>query len=743
MAGPDDFELSMREIRMRKFRRMFDPILASAEEDLDESPRRVYLRRVSPLLSAQRASEKGKRPFSMTASWSLPSVAGRGRPSGPGNYTIPHTRNHVGGHQSDAGFADAVEADRYNRRQEQEAEGATLQGAEPAHQLEIQAIDGDRYLNRLEREANQIGLPSALRTNMDTNPTEREREWVARTRHERKAGQPRVNVKTEHDPELCKLIVADARWPEKLRIAIQKDLERQANGKGRPKAKTAGEPWIADDAEKVLGEIQAAYQIDPKASKPILSFGKPRAGRVVYKWEAELPRELDEHGRQRYLDGMEGALDDLDITYLLVMHRPDALNHSDNHHVHLLYSDRPVSRTGDGKFDIEKMFDRDYGRGRHATVHHRQNKNRAVTERDWTVKLRSVHVTECNRQLEESGAIGRYQLGSFADIGLPDETPHQKLGTKAARLEAAGVATQAGMHNAFVDWERADAKRKRKHLRRMERIAKLLAARRLDTTLDAHTLENWNAAATAGELARVAAEEIRDIMAMAMSRPLTTAEKSGAIASSYPPGSYESARWDHRRMEALVALDKIEQSLEPERAVLARLDEIEKTTFVEREELRRQIGGSSKSKSGGEVTKNAANASLESQAPSAHRFIDQNESCSLAVQESEGHFGYSLDALKLSQLSFSDFSSGPIQNRLAALYTRQQREIAAVAKLAQRSFKLDARSDTPHIRVLIARWREHPIVAGAVPGSKVENAENAKLEEQRCALRYHGRNVGD
>ena len=734
MRPPDEFEQEIREIRLRKFRRMFDPMVALIDDDdFDDRPRRFYLRRIRPVLIERAAQDRGKRPFSVRPSWSLPAPSGRGRPIGADQQRIPHTRNRVGGHQNDAGLPQAVIAERYNTRHERNA-AATIEGVAPS--ISRAAIEDDRYLNRLELDAIADGLPSAVRTNMDRDPLEREREWTARTRHERKAGKPRINIKSERDPALCAAIAADARWPEKLRIAILADLNRRRRGEGRPKWKRAGEPWIADDAGTVMEDIRHAYGLDPDMADAALTLSRPRAGRVMYKWDAELPRELDEAGRQAYLDRMAAALDATGITYLLVMHRPDPLNHPDNYHVHLLYSDRPVAKLSDGSYDIEKVVKRDYGLGRLAQVHQRQPKHRFVSDLEWTATLRRLHVDHCNQQLEQAGALGRYNAGGFADIGLGDEIPQRKLGSSAARLEAAGVATEIGVSNAFIDWDRIDERRRRKHARRMARIAALHAARIARGPAERDALEYWRVAAERAEHARVVTEELQDTIAMALSRPTNSANKAAVIASSCPPGSYDRHRWSARSAEAQSAIIAVERELSHERAILARVQSAVIVHAHERDRQRRALRNSRS----WAVVPGPALETVESTGDTprsttdVHRFIDQIARRGVAVTRRGDRFGYDERALRPFGLSDADLTAPAVQSRLAALHTRQQREIASVAKLAAKAFVLDARSDTPHVRAMISRWRDHPDILAATKVARSSASPPAEwhLAAARC-----------
>lgn len=720
MRPPDEFQQEIREIRLRKFRRMFDPMVALIDDDdFDDKPRRFYMRRIRPLLIERAAQDRGKRPFSARPSWSLPAPSGRGRLIGADHQRIPHTRNRVGGHQSDAGLAQAVIAERYNTRHEREAAAAReIDGVAPS--ISAAAIEDDRYLNRLELDAIADGLPSALRTNMDPDPLEREREWTARTRHERKAGKPRINIKSERDPALCAAIAADARWPEKLRFAISIDLDRLKRGESRPKSKAAGEPWIASDAGAVLEDIRQAHGLDPGVADAALVFGRPRAGRVMYKWDAELPSELDEAGRQAYLDRMAAALDATGITYLLVMHRPDPLNHPDNYHVHLLYSDRPVAKLGNGSYDIEKVVERDYGRGRLAHVHQRQPKLRFVSDREWTATLRRLHVDHCNQQLELAGARGRYNVGGFAEIGLGDEIPQRKLGSSAARLEAAGVATEIGVTNAFIDWERIDERRRRKHARRMARIAALHAARIARGAVEHDALDDWRVAAERTEHARVVAEELQDTIAMALSRPTYSADKATVIASSCPPGSYDRHRWSARCAEAQGAMVAVERDLSHERAVLARVQSAVIVYAQERDRRRRVLRNDRTrvAAPGPALLTVEASERTARLTTGVHRFIDQIERRGVAVIRRGDRYGYDERALRPFGRSGADLTAPAVQSRLAALHTRQQREIASVAKLAAKAFVLDARSDTPHVRAMISRWRDHPDIVAVAKAAR-------------------------
>ncbi|MDE0879155.1 MAG: MobA/MobL family protein [Sphingomonas bacterium] len=539
-------EAARKKIRQRNVRRMFDPLVQLDDDFEHARPLQIYRGRVRPLLKAKHQQEQGKSLLAAKPTWSLPASASRGRPTSDLGVRIPHTRLSVGGYSSESKPVGAIHVDRYNCRQEDDVAIALTVAAE--------AVKVDDYLNRLENDAIECGELSAIRTNMDPNPDKRELEWTARTRHERKAGDPRININSDRDPALCAAIASDHKWPEGLRIAIERDLARAKAGGTRPLSKKAGEPWVDPQATKIFEKLCKEFGLRPQSNDGALSYGKPRAGRVYSKWEAELPRELDEAGRQAYLDATARRLSELGLSFVLAMHRPDKLNHADNYHVHLLYSDRPVTKLADGSFDIERVVERDYGRGRRRLVHERQNKTPAARSRNWAMTLRNLHVDACNMQMELSGATGRYSSGGFADAGISEDERQCKLGAAASRYESAGVGTVKGVENALIDWQRVDSARVRKHERRLTRLAAIHHTRLSADPAHAQAWDEWVKTAQAAEDARYTHEEVSDVIAMATSRPRAVIEKAGAIAASLKEGKSDRAGWLARVVEAEHAL---------------------------------------------------------------------------------------------------------------------------------------------------------------------------------------------
>jgi len=152
-------------------------------------------------------------------------------------------------------------------------------------------------------------------------------------------------------------------------------------------------------------------------------------GRVQARIIAELPweDEIGAEGRERIVRRFAQWFEESGLPYCAVIHAPEAQSDSRNHHLHLLYHDRPL----EGR-DIET------GEWRMS-----RRKDQLVSSRDFIPQLRARYAACVNEEYEKSTVRRRYDPRSYAEAGI-DKEPSRHLGSAAMALERQGIATDGG-----------------------------------------------------------------------------------------------------------------------------------------------------------------------------------------------------------------------------------------------------------------------------------------------------------
>jgi len=254
-----------------------------------------------------------------------------------------------------------------------------------------------------------------------------------------------------------------------MQLAVD-DLEAFKSGK-TAKYKPRTVPVSSDRAGEILQT--AARESRSPSFNCAIKFKSGKGGTVQHRFVVELPHELNAAERaglaRRFAQHLGNLSVDEDgnpigMMYTAVVHAPDAHNDKRNYHLHIIAHDRPA------KFnDTYKMWDFEIpaisNRGGEVRVSYplRQKKiaevngNRKSTagkqaSKDFIPELRRTYARMANEALERAGVEKRYDPRSYKAMGV-ERQPTKHLGTKAASLEAAGVATDVGKENAAIIWD--------------------------------------------------------------------------------------------------------------------------------------------------------------------------------------------------------------------------------------------------------------------------------------------------
>lgn len=182
-----------------------------------------------------------------------------------------------------------------------------------------------------------------------------------------------------------------------------------------------------------------------------LEDAETAVGRVQNRIIAELPKEVDLAGREEIAREFCSVFESKGLPFWCVLHAPNSKNHRDNHHLHIVYSERPALRLEDGRWDFEIVEERRYTNGSKRPVRpYRQPKDRSARGRDWIVELRHRFAAANNAVLESYGSPKRLDPRPYSESGVPKE-PGIHLGPKAHALEKAGLDTRPGRRNAETE----------------------------------------------------------------------------------------------------------------------------------------------------------------------------------------------------------------------------------------------------------------------------------------------------
>lgn len=219
--------------------------------------------------------------------------------------------------------------------------------------------------------------------------------------------------------------------------------------------------------------LSTAKTNDERRNKDGIAFHSGRSGRTHFRWVFELPLEFDAKQREQVLGGLCAHMDQLKCMYAAVIHAPDPHNDERNHHLHLIFYDRPCRRLDGTKADfkhVSKTIQGDIQRGiaageiqlgewDFATQRHyksirtwkthypfRAEKSREVTKgKDWQKRFRHDYATIVNKVSAASGGSALYDPRSYKDRNV-DISPSKHLG-QLHKSEVAGIPTLIGLEN--------------------------------------------------------------------------------------------------------------------------------------------------------------------------------------------------------------------------------------------------------------------------------------------------------
>ncbi len=177
-----------------------------------------------------------------------------------------------------------------------------------------------------------------------------------------------------------------------------------------------------------------------------------RGGRIQNRIITEFPHELPLAAMEQILKTFLHEFDTRSLPYTAAIHAPDHNNDARNWHLHVIYHERPAAKI-DGQWDFTIK-----GAVKHRTkinFPHRQNRLRECNDRAWLPMLRQCWADSVNDQLIKHGIERRYDPRSYKNMGI-NKKPGVHLGPRNSALEAQGIATKPGVHNAIQEWDAAD-----------------------------------------------------------------------------------------------------------------------------------------------------------------------------------------------------------------------------------------------------------------------------------------------
>jgi len=204
-----------------------------------------------------------------------------------------------------------------------------------------------------------------------------------------------------------------------------------------------------------------------------LAFHSGRSGRTHFRWVFEVPEEFTAKQRRQVLDGLCSHMDGLKCMYAAVIHAPDPNNDERNHHIHLIFYDRPCRRLTCTDADLVNVGDawkddilddiaekrvpkgewdfavqRHYKSNRSWKIHYpfRADKSREVTKgKDFKKRFRGEYATIVNEVAAKAGLPMTYDPRSYADREV-DILPSKHLGA-LHQSEIAGIPSMIGLSN--------------------------------------------------------------------------------------------------------------------------------------------------------------------------------------------------------------------------------------------------------------------------------------------------------
>lgn len=362
-------------------------------------------------------------------------------------------------------------------------------GAAAAHYRYIE--DGNAaghldYLNRTRVEAIDV-KEEFVPSNIPGNFVDRMRFFELVDAFERQSAGDKVTIDFDRNRESWNSLVADPDCDSAVSEAYQKHLRSSL---GKPtKILLEGSAKEFSTFLKCRGvELPERNTNEESIRKDGIALHPGRSGRTHFRWVFELPREFDARQRRRALRKLCEHIGDLGCMYAAVIHAPDPHNDPDNHHIHLMFYDRPCRRlSGDPASDLQNVpanfkddvraemlsgqvqpgewdftVARHYKSGRTWKIHYpfRAKKCRLVTKgKDYQKKLRECFAEIVNSVSKETGGPALYDARSYEERGV-DAPASKKLGYDLHAAEAVGIPTKIGIEN-----EQAQAEAERRSIR--------------------------------------------------------------------------------------------------------------------------------------------------------------------------------------------------------------------------------------------------------------------------------------
>lgn len=310
----------------------------------------------------------------------------------------------------------------------------------------------DGYAARIAAAGSSTGpVEVALMTNISRDPEVRANFWSAVHATARKAGPDRLILEPSRASQKDWKVLAAA---DNVPSGIREIAAQFAAGSQSRKIEL---PMTAEEAASAIELICSSIPAADRKKGPV-RFARGRKGRTQYRLETELPHGLDDAARVRIMVRMAEEVEATGAMYTLVIHEPDAHNDLRNYHLHLIAHDRPACLI-DGKWDFTIATP---VQGQSGRMNFKERRNKIVIptlrtssnrgDFDAFLKaLRHKFADFCNAELREAGNTRLFDPRSYIEMGI-DREPTQKLGTRLAPLEAAGVATVKGCLNAEIIW---------------------------------------------------------------------------------------------------------------------------------------------------------------------------------------------------------------------------------------------------------------------------------------------------
>lgn len=349
------------------------------------------------------------------------------------------------------------------------------------HSHGAQGAEHSAYISRSDRDWH----PDRTRSNISMSFVERMRFFELVESMERDAGGDAITVDFDvASPRLLAALHAMHHQPELQRVLA----DHAARGSTKPRRiplegsaadfraclQRHGAIILSKTGKRKRTKNKDCLQWDG------IAFHEERAGRTHYRWVFELPREFTAKQRRRVLEKLAAYMNAQRFMYSAVIHEPDPHNDERNHHLHLMWYDRPCRRlTGREDDDLVNVspnfkeavaddmrkglftvgewdfaMERHYKSGRNWKTHYpfRAAKPRDGLHKDrqYQKKLRADYAAIVNQVAQEEHGHKIYDARSNKDRGFPNHPISESLGPSLHMAEVCGLVTEVGRRNELA-----------------------------------------------------------------------------------------------------------------------------------------------------------------------------------------------------------------------------------------------------------------------------------------------------